>query len=42
MGCLLKLPFLSSKGVVTFTTPEWSLIKKNSRLLSQLQNLRTE
>ena len=41
MACLLKFPEGRCKGIVTFTTVEWGLIKASPALLPQLQSTRS-
>lgn len=40
MACLLKLPSDGLRGVTTFTTQEWKLVQRDTRLLKQLRTLR--
>lgn len=40
MACLLRFSDSTNKGIVTFTTLEWNLIRVNTNLLLQLQSLR--
>lgn len=42
MACLLKFPVDQSKGIATFTTPEWRLIQENSDLVSKLNSIRSD
>ncbi len=42
MACILLLPSMTSKGVVTFTTVEWVFIKKSQLLLNLLIELKSD
>lgn len=41
MACILKIPTQNSKGILTFTTPEWRHISSNKNLLDLLGSLRS-
>jgi hypothetical protein len=42
MACILKTPISTSKGVITFTTQEWRVIRASSLLTAELDSLRSQ